>query len=87
MKIFGEAAKVPASYKQITIDELAEISPDEPFAREAGDMFEYSSEPGYDGGDATLLKAADIRKMGVECPMMSVEEWMAKADWPTLLAQ
>jgi hypothetical protein len=63
MRLVGQFAKVRTEYRQISIEELVKISPDEEFAREAGVMFEYSSEPGYDGGDRELLRAEDIRKV------------------------
>ncbi len=58
-KVTGKEAK----YQQVNIEQLVEASPDKPFGAEIGDMFAYSSDPGYDGGDATLLKAEDIRKV------------------------
>lgn len=63
LRVWSEVTKVPTIYKQVTLDEFIEASPDKEFGREAGDMFAYSSDPGYDGGDQTLLKAADIRKV------------------------
>jgi hypothetical protein len=63
MRLWSSITRVPASYKQITLEQFIEASPDKDFGREAGDMFAYSSDPGYDGGDMTLLKAADIRKV------------------------
>jgi hypothetical protein len=63
MRLVGQFAKVRTEYRQIRIEELVKISPDEEFAREAGVMFEYSSEPGYDGGDRGLLRAEDIKKV------------------------
>lgn len=63
MRLVGQFAKVRTEYRQISTEELVKISPDEEFAREVGVMFEYSSEPGYDGGDKELLRAEDIRKV------------------------
>jgi hypothetical protein len=63
LRIWSEATGLPARYKQITVEQLIEGSPDREFGREIGDMFVYSSEPGYDGGDTTLLKAQDIRNV------------------------
>ena len=37
--------------------------PDRVLGEELGDMFLYSGEPAYDGGDASLLKAAFIQKV------------------------
>jgi hypothetical protein len=53
----------PAKYVEVTIDQFVAMTPDQPFGAEAADMFAYSNDPGYDGGDKTLLKAEDIRKV------------------------
>ncbi len=63
LRVWTEVTGVPAAYKQVTVEQFAAASPDKPFGEEAGDMFAYSSDPGYDGGDASLLKAEDIRKV------------------------
>ncbi|KAG4435157.1 hypothetical protein IFR05_009357 [Cadophora sp. M221] len=76
-----------ASYRQCGVADLAENSPDRMFGEEIADMFEYSSEPGYDGGDKTLLKAEDIRKAGFDCPMTSLEEYFKKEDWSVVFNQ
>jgi hypothetical protein len=63
VRLWSEITKVPMRYKQVTLEQLIEATPDKDSGRELGDMFAYSSDPGYDGGDRTLLKAADIRKV------------------------
>ena len=63
MQLWSRITGVPASYKQVTLEQFIEASPDKEFGREAGDMFAYSSEPGYDGGDESLLQKEDIRKV------------------------
>lgn len=65
MRIWGRVNSVPASYRQITLEELMEKTPDPEFGREVGDMFTYSTDPGYDGGDKELLTAEDIRNVSV----------------------
>jgi hypothetical protein len=65
IQLWSEITGQRAAYKQITLDELMAATPDKEFGREVGDMFSYSSEPGYDGG-LELLKAADIRKVRIE---------------------
>lgn len=52
-----------ANYVHISSEEMAQNNPDKMFGEELADMFAYSSEPGYDGGDKTLLKAWDIQKV------------------------
>lgn len=63
MRLWSSITKIPACYKQVTLEQFIEAFPDKEFGRELGDMFTYSSDPGYDGGDRSLLKAADIRKV------------------------
>ncbi|RAQ62494.1 NAD dependent epimerase/dehydratase [Aspergillus flavus] len=85
MRLWSKVNSVPASYRQITLEELIDRTPDAEFGREVGDMFAYSTEPGYDGGDRELLHAADIRKAGIDCPMTSLEHWMKEEDWSSVL--
>ncbi|TVY83054.1 NmrA-like family domain-containing protein [Lachnellula suecica] len=87
LRIWGEIAKVPTKYQEVTLEQFVELCPDKEFGRETGDMFLYSSNPGYDGGDPLILKAADIEKAGIKCPMTSVREHMEKQDWTSVLNQ
>lgn len=104
MRIWSEVTGQKTKYQEVTIEQFALASPDREFGWEAGDMFAYSSDPGYDGGDETLWKSEDIRKVsspdfqiyggmlisreaGVECPMTSLEEYMRKQDWTSVLQQ
>jgi hypothetical protein len=61
IKLWSEVTSVPASYRQISVEDLIAIMPDAEFGREVADMFAYSTEPGYDGGDTGLLRAKDMR--------------------------
>ena len=63
IRLWSKETGVPATYKEITLEQFIALVPDKAFGEEAGDMFSYSSDPGYDGGDKTLLKAKDIRKV------------------------
>ena len=60
---WGEVNKVPTKYQELTLGQFIDAAPDKAFGAEAGDMFVYSSDPGYDGGDPNILKAADIEKV------------------------
>lgn len=62
-RIWSRVHKISTHYRKATLESFIETSPDIEFGRELGDMFVYSTDPGYDGGDKTLLKAADIRKV------------------------
>ncbi|KAI1910969.1 hypothetical protein LOZ66_001959 [Ophidiomyces ophidiicola] len=107
MRIWSRVTGVASSYEQVTVEQMKEASPDKEFGREVGDMFAYSSDPGYDGGDKSLLRADDLRavspsiilvladvvanqtlliKAGIDCPMTTLEEWMKKEDWSSVLA-
>jgi hypothetical protein len=63
MSLWSQVKSIPASYRKISLEEFIEKTPDAEFGREVGDMFAYSTDPGYDGGDRELLRAADIRKV------------------------
>lgn len=63
MSLWSRVTGVSAGYRQISIQELVEETPDRDFGREVGEMFAYSTSPGYDGGDRELLRAEDIRKV------------------------
>ncbi|EKG16988.1 NmrA-like protein [Macrophomina phaseolina MS6] len=87
MRLWSKVTGLPARYEQVSLQQMIDDAPDKEFGREVGDMFLYSSAPGYDGGDRSLLKAADIRKLGVDCPMTSLEDWMRKEDWAAVLSK
>ncbi|CAL3969057.1 unnamed protein product [Diplocarpon coronariae] len=76
-----------AGYVQVERERMVEAVPDRAFGEELADMFEYSSDPGYDGGDPSLWKAEDIRKAGIECPMTSLEDFMRAEDWSLVYNQ
>ena len=67
LRIWGEINGVKTRYQQVTLEQFIERSPDKEFGKETGDMWSYNSDPGYDGGDETLLKAEDIRKVSLPC--------------------
>lgn len=87
MRLWSLVNSVPASYRQISLEELINGTPDADFGCEVGDMLVYSTDPGYDGGEKELLRAADIRQAGVDCPMTSLEQWMRQEDWSSVLRQ
>jgi len=87
MSTWSSVTGQKARYTQCSLQEFIDANPDKEFCREAGDMFAYSSEPGYDGGDATLLTREDLRKAGVELKMTSLREWMEGEDWSPILSQ
>ncbi|KAI1176909.1 hypothetical protein F4777DRAFT_238833 [Nemania sp. FL0916] len=82
---WGEVTGQKASYRQITEEELVELTPDKEFGKEVSDMFTYCDHPGYDGG-MELVTAADMRKDGIDCPMTSLRSFISKEDWSSVLA-
>ncbi|KAK1138549.1 hypothetical protein N8T08_002405 [Aspergillus melleus] len=85
LALWSKVTSVEAEYRQVSLQELIDGTPDKEFGREVGDMLLYSTDPGYDGGDEGLLKAEDMRKAGIECPMTTLEEFMKKEDWSEVL--
>ncbi|KAK5125422.1 hypothetical protein LTR85_000531 [Meristemomyces frigidus] len=81
MQIWGSVTGKKGTYEQVSSNDMIEAAQDRAFGAELADMFAYSSEPGYDGGDETLLTAADIRKAGIDCPMTTLRQYMETADW------
>jgi hypothetical protein len=52
MSLWSRITGRKSIYKQCTLEEFIDNCEDKPFGEEARDMFVYSSEPGYDGGEA-----------------------------------
>lgn len=63
MHLWSKINRVPASYKQISVQDMVNALPDEEYAKELADMFIYSSDPGYDGGDGSLWGVDEIREV------------------------
>ncbi|KAF9261084.1 NAD(P)-binding protein [Marasmius fiardii PR-910] len=85
MKIWSAVTKKPVRYQQVSLEQMIEESPDKECGREVGDMFLYSSSPGYSGGDRKLLTAGEIRKFGIDCPMTGLAEWIREEDWSSVV--
>jgi hypothetical protein len=66
LRAWGDHNGVKTKYQEITLEQFIAANPDKDFGIEAGDMFAYSSDPGYDGGDETLLKTKDIRAVSCQ---------------------
>ena len=76
MRLWRKATGAAGVYKQVTLAEMIDDNPDKHFGRETGDMFAYSSAPGYDGGDKSLLRAEDIRKVSGLLRLLGL--WLTK---------
>ncbi|KAK3702057.1 hypothetical protein LTR37_015171 [Vermiconidia calcicola] len=75
-----DEAKV--GYEQISVEKMSEGAGE--FGKEVAEMYEYTTWPGYDGG-VPMLKGEDLRNMGFEIPMTTVEEYTKKEDWTLAL--
>ena len=62
-RLWSKTTGKPARYRQVTLEEMIDASPEREFGRELADMFLYSSEPGYDGGDEGLVGWEGIKKV------------------------
>ena len=62
IRIWGQITNQKSSYKQVTLEQMINATPDKEFGAEVADMFHYCSDPGYDGG-VKLITAADMRKV------------------------
>ncbi|EAQ88704.1 hypothetical protein CHGG_05323 [Chaetomium globosum CBS 148.51] len=83
-QVWAKVTGATIRYREISFDEMVKQVPDRDLGIEVGLMFEYSSEPGYDGG-MDVLKAEDLRKAGIDCPMLTVEESLARQEWAAVL--
>lgn len=63
MRLWSKITRVPSSYRQVSPEAMIDELPDKEYARELADMFLYSSDPGYDGGDGSLLGVDEIREV------------------------
>lgn len=82
LSTWGEVNKVPTKYVELKLDTFVENVPDKEFGAEVGDMFVYSSDPGYDGGDTSILKAADLEKVRAASIASARHRWvMLCAGW------
>ncbi|KPM44928.1 hypothetical protein AK830_g1616 [Neonectria ditissima] len=84
IKTWGSVTGLPVSYRQVTDEEMIDMTGDRDTGIEVAYMFAYGSDPGYDGG-LPLLKAQDIRDAGIDCPMTSWREWASRYDWSKII--
>lgn len=61
--LWSEVTGKPAYYKQCGEEEFVAREEDEELGKELYVMFDYSGEPGYDGGDGSLWYREDIEKV------------------------
>lgn len=60
IRTWGEVTGKPASYRQVSTQDMIEAAGDRELGIEVASMFSYSTDPGYDGG-MFVLTAHDVR--------------------------
>lgn len=86
MKTWLKHTNKEGGYRQVSMQQMMDDSPDREFGREVAEMFIYTSDPGYDGG-MKLITAEDMRKEGIDCPMTSWEEYCRKTDFSPVFSK
>ncbi len=80
LKEWSRHTGAPATYTQVTDDEMIATVEDHQFGIEVTKMFAYMSDPGYDGG-MDLLYAEDLRKVCTYDPQILYwPVWPGQAD-------
>lgn len=64
VRTFGEVTGAKTSYREVSVSDFDEWLPGG-IGKEIGDMYEYSSDPGYDGGDPSVLRITDLEKVRI----------------------
>lgn len=65
IKTWGEVTGVDTSYKQTTVEDIAEQIPG-PAGKEIGEMFQFSSDFAYNAFQADTLKAWDLKEVSAD---------------------
>lgn len=80
IKLWGDITGVKTSYKQVSVDNFDEHMPGG-VGREIGEMYEFSSEYGYNAQQKNTLKTWDLEKLGIHVPTLSLREYIESEDW------
>lgn len=62
IKTWGNVVGVKTSYQEVRVADFDEWLPGG-IGKEIGEMYEYSNDPGYDGGDPALLRCEHLEKV------------------------
>ncbi|KAI0063072.1 NAD(P)-binding protein [Artomyces pyxidatus] len=80
--LWGRIRGVRAYYKELTVAEYDErITLVPGLGRELGEMYAYSAEFGYDGGEEGVIPMTELE---LERPVTSMEEYIRNEDWSGL---
>jgi len=84
LKIWCKTQDVPyGGFDEIPLEAYVKGSPMGPdLGLEFGEMFAYMDDPGYDGGDPSVILPKDL---GVPCPLTSFEDWCKETDFSEIL--
>jgi len=83
--LLSKALGAKVNYKELTIDEYDErITFHKGVGRELGEMYSYSAEYGYDGGEEGIIPILDLP---LRRPAISMEEYVKNEDWSALLSE
>ncbi|KAH4353430.1 hypothetical protein HBH98_005570 [Parastagonospora nodorum] len=80
IELFGDIKGVKTSYKQISVNDMDAYAPGG-VGREIGEMYEFSSEMGYNASQADTLMRWDLEKMGIKVETTSLREYVEAEDW------
>ncbi|KAF2826554.1 NAD(P)-binding protein [Ophiobolus disseminans] len=80
IKTWGEVTGMQTSYKQTTVQDLDDYMPGGS-GKEIGQMYEFSSEFGYNAEQKDTLMTWDLEKMGLHVPTSSLREYVEAEDW------
>ncbi|KAJ5689729.1 hypothetical protein N7462_004121 [Penicillium macrosclerotiorum] len=86
LKVWCETQQVPyGGYDELSIEQFVKFMPVEPvIALEFAEMFALADNPGYDGGDPSIVLPEDL---GVPCPTTSWETWCRQTDFSHIVKQ
>ncbi|KAH8726045.1 hypothetical protein GQ44DRAFT_680236 [Phaeosphaeriaceae sp. PMI808] len=80
IKQWGEVTGVKTSYKQTTIEDFDQHAPGG-VGQEIGEMYQFSSDFGYNANQKDTLKTWDLEKIGIYVQTTSLREYLEDEDW------
>ncbi|KAJ9667037.1 hypothetical protein H2201_002871 [Coniosporium apollinis] len=80
-ELWGKKHGVTCRYEECPPEKLDEAMPGG-VGKELADMFVYFSDPGYDGGDPSVILPKDL---GVDVELQSIQEYIDQTDFSSIL--
>jgi len=81
VKLWSSINGVKATFEHSTVKELDELAPGG-YGEEIGEMYAYSQDFGYWGGDPSVVYPKDL---GVDVEFTTLEQYIKEEDWSELL--